>query len=66
MRSRVPDGYKSRGEGTPSNALYGKLRPASVYERVEITLVEVFKRVEKSVISVGKRPKRANRCVLRQ
>ena len=23
MRSRVPDGYKSRGEGTPSNALYG-------------------------------------------
>ena len=41
----------------------GRLRPASVYERVEITLVEVFKRVEKSV---GKRPKRANRRVLRQ
>ena len=26
----------------------------------------VFERVKKSVISVGKRPKRANRCVLRQ
>lgn len=30
MRSRVPDGYKSRGEGTPSNgsnALYGEAPP---------------------------------------
>ena len=44
----------------------GRLRPASVYKRVEITLVEVFKRVEKSVISVGKRPKRPNSCVLRE
>ena len=35
----------------------GRLRPASVYERVEITLVEVFKRVEKSVIRSVKGPK---------
>ena len=51
------------GRELPLMPYTGRLRPASVYERVEITLVEVFKRVEKSVISVGKRPKRANRCV---
>ena len=27
MRSRVFDGYKSRREGTPSNALYGEAPP---------------------------------------
>ena len=27
MRSWVPDGYKSRGEGTPYNALYGEAPP---------------------------------------
>ena len=73
MRSQVADGYKSKGERTPYNGLYGEAPPEigaffrlQVYKRVGITQVQVFERVEKSVILVGKNPKRANRCVLRQ
>ena len=48
------------GGGTPYNALYGEAPPkrwslrVQVYERVEISLVEVYKRVGKSVIWVCK------------
>ena len=34
------------------------------YERVVISLVEVYERVGKSVIRSVKRPKRANSCIL--
>ena len=46
--------------GTPCNNLYGETPPEvgtffglQVYERVGISLVEVYERVEKSVIWVG-------------
>ena len=50
------------GEGTPYNGPYGEAPPESgtffrlqAYERVGISLAEVFKRVGKSVIWVCKR-----------
>ena len=58
------------GEGTPYNGPYGEAPPESgtffrlqVYERVGISLVEVYNKVGKSVIWV-KGPKRANRWIL--
>ena len=66
--------YRYTGRGAhPSNGLYREappkwgtfLRPQvlTVYERVGISLIEVYERG--SVISVCKRPKRAKRCLLR-
>ena len=49
--------FTARGGGTPYNALYGEASPErgtffrlQVYERVEISQVEVYKRVGKPVI----------------
>ena len=65
--------HKSRGV-PPVMAYTGKLRPncekgtfsrVQVYERVGISIVEVYERVEKSVsFRSVKRPKRANRRIL--
>ena len=54
--------YSGGGEGTPYNGLYGEAPPKrgtffrlQVYERVRISLVEVYKRVGKFVIRICKR-----------
>ena len=64
-RSLNSRGWK--GGFTPYSDLYWDPPPerssifqASAYERVEISLVEVYERVGKSVISAGKKAQKAN------
>ena len=62
---RVSQGW---GEGTSYNCLYGEAQPVrdtffalNVYERVGISVVEVYKRVGKTSLRSVTRPKRTTR-----
>ena len=70
-RKRVTLRKARGGGGTPYDGLYGKAPPKrgiffrlQVFERVGISLVDVFERVGNLSFGALKGPKRANRCIL--